>query len=144
MTRRLTMAAVGGALIAFVIATLAPLASAETPYNFKVKCKGAWTVQLQWTENGVPIPPGEPPLACIDGAPINITVNKPANANDVEVDVELVEQPPAVLSARCHFDKNFPVTQLGKLQGQCQVQGGSEVVPKGTRKLKVQMKPLPN
>ena len=59
------------------------------------------------------------------------------NANDVEVEVELQDP---ILSARCHFDKNFPVTQLGSLKGQCQVQGSGVT---GARKLKVQMKPLP-
>jgi hypothetical protein len=119
------MAAVGGVLIAFVIAIFAPHATAQTTVNYKIKCKGTWDVTLTWTENGAPIGT-EGPLVCVSGTPINIFIVMPANANDVEITGTLTAEPVGVLSGECVSKKSFPLAQLGKLKGQCKAQASPE------------------
>jgi hypothetical protein len=112
------------AVLAGVVSLLAVSAMAATPVTLKSKCKPAppnWQIQMQWTQGGNPLGPVIPVTPDAKG---RFVTNKPPGADDVEVWGTLVGVPD--LSLSCHFDIDFPVTQLGKgMKGQCKNQNGN-------------------
>lgn len=117
--KRCTPAVLAG--VVSLLAVLAAPAMAASPVTIKSKCKPApanWQISMQWTQNGNPLGPVIPVTPDSKG---RFVTNKPPAANDVEVWALLVGVPD--LSLECHFDMDFPVTQLGKgMKGQCKNQ----------------------
>src|SRR5262249_36849794 len=118
--RRATMKRTPAILAGVVsLLALAAPAMAASPVTLKTKCKpdpSNWQITLQWTQNGNPLGPVIPVTPDSKG---RFVTNKPANANDIEVWAILVGVPD--LSLTCHFDMDFPVTQIGKgMKGKCQ------------------------
>lgn len=119
--KRWTPAILAGVVGAFALAVYAPPTMSATPVTLKVKGKPGlvnFVIDLQWTQGGNPLGPVIPVTPDSHG---RFATNKPPGADDVEVWAQLVGVPG--LSLRCHFDINFPVTQIGKgFKGQCKNQ----------------------
>jgi hypothetical protein len=119
--KKWTPAILAGIVIAAALAVHVRPAMTATPVILKVKGKPAlvnWVIDLQWTQGGNPLGPVIP----VNPDPKGIfATNKPPGADDVEVWAQLIGVPGLALA--CHFDINFPVTQVGKgLKGKCQNQ----------------------
>jgi hypothetical protein len=102
------------AILAGVVSlfALAAPAMAASPVTLKTKCKPApanWQIQLQWTQGGNPLGPA---INVTPDAKGRFVTNKPPTADDMEIWGTLIGV--AGLSLTCHFDMDFPVTQLGK------------------------------
>jgi hypothetical protein len=134
--KRWSSAILAGGAIALTLAATAPPTMGATPVTLKVKCKPALVncvIDLQWTQAGNPLGPVIP----VNPDPKGIfQTNKPPGADDVHIWGQLIGV--AGVSLACHFDMDFPVTQLGKgLIGQCKNQNK---LNKGKGQIKVQIR----